>query len=150
MKRFEFSMQKLLDAREAREKGIQMKLAACIRLVSDARLSRKKLSDARTREVEEIIRLKKLSGDGWKVASLVSYLEAIDSELNSCDEIIRKKISERDKIREELTAAVKERKVLEKLSEKEKQQWLHNAKRLEEKMIDESASAGFLRRLHAV
>jgi flagellar export protein FliJ len=150
MKRFLFSMQKLLDARIAWEKGRQMTLAKINKRLALMKKERREFSRVRAAEVVDIIKTQKLSGAGWQVASLVSYLDALDSRIQMCETDLQGVTVEREKARAELSAAVKERKVLEKLSEKERQSWLIDCKRLEQKSIDESASAGFFRRIHAV
>jgi len=150
MKRFTFSMQRLLEAREAKETGLQMKLANKIRQVQMAAEEHNSLVKTRSREVSDMLASRKLSGAGWKVALLSSYIQFLDSEIERCVRRIAEKTSEQEAVRVELTAALKERKVMEKLSEKEKATWALESKRLEQSELDESAATGFLRKVHAV
>jgi flagellar export protein FliJ len=108
------------------------------------------LVKTRSREISDILALRKLSGAGWKVALLSSYIQSLDSEIESCERRLSEKTSEQEAVRVELTAAMKERKVMEKLAEKEKATWAMDVKRLAQSYLDESAATGFIRKAHAV
>lgn len=150
MKRFQFSMQKLMDARNAIERGLEMKLAAKILAVQKANQVLTELKKVRRKEVDQIVKLERCSGEAWRITSNVAYLQALDAEITRNEHIIAEKEAERDKVQAELSAAVRERKVLDNLADREKQEWSLDLKRLEQKGLDEFASTGFVRRLRAV
>ncbi len=150
MKKYLFSMQRILEAREAQEKGRQIELAKINQQVELAKKELQSLRRVRSTEVEDIVKAQRLSGSGGELASLVAYLDALDGRIDSCDTRIQELRVDLSEARAALSSAAKERKVLEKLSDKEKQEWLKDCNRLEQKSIDESASAGVFRRIHAV
>lgn len=150
MKKFRFSMHKLMDARKAVERGLEMKLAKKILEVQLAKKALAELQHVRRQEVEQIVLLEKMSGEAWRVASLAGYLQALDSEISRNEKCVEVKERERAKVQVELTSAIRERKVLDNLSDREKQDWAQDLKRMEQKSLDEFASTGFVRRLRAV
>jgi len=71
------------------------------------------------------------------------YMVALKQQMRSQSEIVKSRLAEMDKKREILMNAVKERKTLEQLEEKELAAYLQNQKKRENNFLDEITSIRF-------
>ncbi|PKL37333.1 MAG: flagellar export protein FliJ [Spirochaetae bacterium HGW-Spirochaetae-1] len=148
MKKFEFKLQRLLDLREARERGVQNELAI---LVSEQNRERLKQDDLRRNITEfgKSLREKMrkgevVSGEAMQYGKFVSLATmAIDSAENRIQGM-EPGISE---VRGRLIEASKERKVVEKLREKKLEEYRYELDRETAKENDDMNQKIYLRRM---
>ena len=140
MRRFKFSLQTVLDVRRVREEKIQKEFSAIQTERADSlgkiRSFEKQKDDMRLyqREMREKRQTTIVSED-WCMSALSDFTVRIMLEARRLQEI-----NERlDAKREELIQAQKDRKVLEQLEEKQREEYMNEAAREEQKFIDELA-----------
>jgi len=148
MKKFEFKLQRLLDLREARERGVQNELAI---LVSEQNRERLKQDDLRRNITEFGKNLREkmrkgeaISGEAMQYGKFVSLATmAIDSAENR---ILGMEPGIRE-VRGRLIEASKERKVVEKLREKKLEEYRYELDRETAKENDDMNQKIYLRRM---
>ncbi|HBA84874.1 MAG TPA: flagellar export protein FliJ [Verrucomicrobia bacterium] len=145
MKAFEFSLQKLLDVKEAFERATEARLAEATRKLEACKAKLKELSVRRQQEVGQIEALGGAKTQRHKLEAHRRYLDRIQTQLNAQIQTVVEQELVVEQIRQELCEYVRERKSLEKLKENERRQWLAEHKRKEQKETDEFAVNGFLR-----
>lgn len=140
MKRFAFSLQRLLDARQAKEQAAEQALLRARKVQADAERHRQELAERRAEHVQVLGGMQgRLSRTDYSF-----YMQSIerleregilqDEEIARCKE----RVAEcRLKLNEEISA----RRVLEKLREKEQAQWQEDVRAEEQKTMDELASS---------
>jgi flagellar FliJ protein len=138
--RFSFPLEALLNWKRSLEESCQMRLAEVI--------TRLKVQE---QEIEELI-LKRLSYDqklrekshqGVRVGEYLLYKQfAEDSrkDLLSKEEKKRRTLKEIEEEREKLIALMKEKKILEKLKEKQSKNFLYQSEKAEQKQNDQIAT----------
>ena len=124
MKKFKFKLQRLLDLREAREKEVKNELAKILGLQNLEREKQMKLK-AGIEENKELFH-DKFAKKKYDVNELLMFekyvdvsLRAIDAAQNRIDELE----PEAQKIREKLVEVSRDRKVVEKLKERQKNEY---------------------------
>ena len=146
MKAFEFSLQKLLDVKEAFERAAEARLADAVRKLEACKTKLKELTARRQHEIGQIEAL----GAGGrthrhKLTTHMKYLERVQTQVSTQLQVVVEQELVVEQVRQELCEYVRERKSLEKLKENERRQWLAEHKRKEQKETDEFAVNGFLR-----
>jgi len=146
MKAFNFSLQRLLDAKEALERVAEVRVGEAQRKLNngEARL-------ARLREQEQLqqkshadkLRDGELSRNDMSVRVL--FVNRFDRYLEKQEEIVIKQRQSLDEARSLLLNAMRERKSLENLKEREKSQWITDERRADRREMDELAIARFVR-----
>ncbi|BER91332.1 flagellar export protein FliJ [Atrimonas thermophila] len=143
---YNFKLQKVLDVKKVREELIEVKLAELEKLAERQRReliimeeARKEYMAQRTREREQGERLmeeaffeKMLDNLERKIEELKSYLRELERQIAQT--------------KEELVCASLERKVMEKLREKDYQEFSLNVQKSNQKLLDEVAIQMYLRR----
>lgn len=145
---YNFKLQKVLDVKRVREELIEVKLAELEKLAERQRReliimeeARKEYMAQRTREreqeqgerlVEEAFFEKMLDNLERKIEELKSYLRELERQIAQT--------------KEELVCASLERKVMEKLREKDYQEFSLNVQKSNQKLLDEVAIQMYLRR----
>lgn len=148
MKKFKFRLEKLLDAKNAKEKAVKLELAHA---VSEQNLFRAKQNDYRDKvqhqkeKIHDLMRSGKVSIDQLRSFHSFEYISdlAIDDSQNKIDamepaiNVIRNKLSE----------AVKERRTIEKLKERRKSEWQYKANIAEHNENDDMNQKLYMRRI---
>ena len=145
MKAFSFSLQKLLDVKEALERAAEARLADCMRKWEAAKAKLKELAARCQQEVSQIEALGGSTTHRHKLSAHMRYLERIQAKVHLQLQAVVEHELAVEQARQELCEYVRERKSLEKLKENEKRQWLAELKRREQKETDEFAVSGFIR-----
>jgi flagellar FliJ protein len=146
MKMFEFSLHRLLNTREALEKAMEVKLGQHMRRVELGRRRAQGVREQRNQEARVMEAMTGQCSPGHDLAMRVNYFQWLDQEVARQDENVRRLEKEAELVRQEWVEAMKERKSLEQLKEKERRGWLLNARRHEQKDQDEVSSVMFFRR----
>jgi flagellar export protein FliJ len=139
MKHFKYSMQRLLDAREASEHAAQSALAG-------ARIEHKQQCDKHDalmgRRTEVIKRVDGEGGtvDACQIADVFAYLGALNRRIASKECDIKDAESGVESRQVALTHAVDQRRKIEELRDREMKVWDHGIRREEQIMMDEVAA----------
>jgi flagellar FliJ protein len=148
MKKFKFRLEKLLEARLAKEKGVKIELAHAI---SEQNVFRTKQSNYISRMEDQ----KKLFHDKMKSGKInISELKNYHFFEVTVDLVIadtRNKIDAMEPainvIRNKLNEAVKERRVIEKLKERRHDEWQYLANRAEYNEVDDMNQKLYMRKI---
>ncbi|MCP4132305.1 MAG: flagellar export protein FliJ [bacterium] len=148
MKRFQFSLQKLLDIREAKELEIKNELA---QLLGVQNIERRKQDQLRqTIEAQQQTLQQKMRKGGYGASEIISTERYISLSLRAIDisEVnIEKMEPEITAVRERLIEASLEKKVVEKLKEKKFSEYTYEANREIAKESDDMNQRIYQRRL---
>lgn len=143
MRRFEFSLQKVLDYRQRREEQAIRAFAEAQAQLLHEQAVLHKLVVEREECLRRSHRRQRLTVDLLDVEQ--TYLSALEERI----EAQRERVAEAEKVLEErqeaLIEAQRERKALERLREKHYEQWRQEILRIEQKALDELATARSVR-----
>ena len=146
MNSFRFSLQRLLDAKEAFEKAAEMALAENQRRLNSIREQLKAVKQYMKVKIsgfEESMRAKHGSSE---LSDHVQYLNWLDKEEARILKDIEKCESDVETARGKLLVVIRQRKSMEKLREKERRDWIIDSRRKEQALSDEASSVGYYRR----
>lgn len=147
MKRFVFSMQKLLETKEALEEAAQRRLANAIRALE---LSREELCKMNsmlndiTCKIDGLMRAKETDKHGILVHS--RYKSLLEGMIRRQENAVEGHKRDVELLREKLNKAMAERKSLESLKNIERKRWAEDVRREEQKSLDEVSLLGFMKR----
>ncbi len=133
MKKFKFSLEKVLSLREFEENQAQIELAKAISVVTELNNKLKFIAKERVK-----------NNDARSNSTDLSYLMSIENYIEGLDyqkEILLEELAQAELILEEkrqiMIEAMKKRKALEKLKEKQLQEYKKEILKEEEKVLDE-------------
>ena len=124
---FKFRLQRLLDLREQREKEVAAELARAEALRDAARAAHESLESARRINRE---RLHAAQQDAGTVGALSHYafvLAQLDRELGETAQRLGEAEQSAEQVRQQLSAASIDRRVLDRLRERDAEEWRHAA-----------------------
>lgn len=142
MAKFIFKLQSVLNLRKQKEDSIKNELANATRKLE---AEKRKLSELETM-LEDTVREFNERTKKTTVHELIEfneYLSLLNSRIKTQKENVNNAAQYVDKVREELVKAVKERKILEKLRERQFEEFLLEQKKLEQKTNDEIVSYNY-------
>ena len=139
MKKFKFSLEKVLSLREFEEKQAQIELGKAQSVVNDLNEQLKFIASERVK-----------SNESRSKSSDLTFLMSIENYINGLDykkELLIQELAKAQIILEEKRAivieAIKKRKSLEKLKEKQFESYKKEYNKEEEKILDEISSTKF-------
>jgi len=140
MKRFKFTLQSLLNVKLSLEKQQKSELAA-----AQARLDGfvRELADMETRLEAQRAEYDLQGGPAVRTFDLAARdigFKALFERMDSQREKIRVAETERTRVRKQLTETMGERKMLEKLQEKQRERYQEEVRREEAKLMDDFMS----------
>lgn len=139
MPKFNFRLQPVLNIRNQQEENLKNEMGKAIQHLEAEKQKLLSLENKKSQIVDEFNKKTKKT----TVKSLLQfndYLEFLKAEIISQKENVNKAAINVDKIREELVKAVKTRKIMDKLKEKKKEEYVQEEKKLENKANDEIVS----------
>jgi flagellar FliJ protein len=142
MAKFVFKLQSVLNLRKQKEDSIKNELANAMKKLE---AEKRKLSELETM-LEDTVREfneKTKKTTVHKLIEFNEYLSLLNSRIKEQKENVNNAVQYVDKVREELVKAVKERKILEKLRERQFEEFLLEQKKLEQKTNDEIVSYNY-------
>lgn len=145
MKMFKYSLQKLLETKEAFEKACEVKLADVVRRLE---LQKRRLEELKTEMNRQAGNVQQMKGAQVSSQDLVlhqQYIARLEKNAEKQAELVATCVAAVEDVRRQLIALMRERKSLENLREREKKEWLLNGRRMELKEMDEVAVNGHLR-----
>jgi len=144
VKAFHFSLQRLLDAKETLERAAEEKLADAIRKLEAENDRFKKLSVRVREQIAQIEAFRGTKTNRHKISVHLRYFDRIQRQLQIQANAVANAERVVEDVRANLCAIVRERKTIEKLREREWNEWSLQARRLEQKEMDEFAAIGFV------
>ncbi len=138
MKKFRFSLQRLLDIREARETEVKHELMKVLSLQNVERVRQDEIRAKISRyEVQYSERLKKGVFSTDEVMSLMRYSDVSRNAIIESDRRIEELQPEVDRIREKLVVASRDKKIVEKLKDRKYEEFEYEFNREQAKENDD-------------
>lgn len=144
--KFKFRMEQMLNIKRQMEESIKNDLANAIRTIE---MEKDKLNTLNTQKKDSIEQFRGSISQGISVQKMKEYNAFIDSlemRINSQKKAVIEAEAVADKIRERLVEVVKEKKILEKLKEKQFEEWRLDQQKKEELILGEIASHKYIER----
>jgi flagellar FliJ protein len=147
MKRFEFSMQSAMDARTTLEQVAAGRVAALERECIEARDRLRALQEHRASKAAELANAATAGGGG--LGDGMRFLERVGTAVTLQARRVAAIEERLDVARRALHAATRDRRMMEKLREREQSFWRETEGRREQSEMDEYAVSGYVRRQRA-
>jgi len=138
MKKFQFSLQKLLDIREAKEKEIKNELMKVLGIQNRERILQEELRGKITKyESEYSEKIKKGSFSPDEVMLIMRYVNGARNAIVEAQSRIDAIQPLVDEVRARLIIASREKKIVEKLKERKFEEYMYEFKRVADKEDDD-------------
>ena len=148
MKKFTFSLQKLLDIREAKEKEIKHELMKVLGIQNKERVLQENLRNNITKyESEHSEKLRKGVFSPEEAISLMRYVDAARNAIVSAQRRIDDMQPVVDEVRARLVIASREKKIVEKLKERKFDKYMYEFNRTLAKENDDTNQKLYQRNL---
>lgn len=150
MKRFEFSLQRLLETKAALEEGAQRRLADGLRCLQ---VGREELQRLETLLQTASGKMEAIGGRATCRHELlvhVQYRNVLQHHIRKQLKLVQKYEAAVQELRDQLKLIMMERQTLENLRTIEHKEWLVDQRRLEQKDMDEISAQRFFRRTAGV
>lgn len=144
---YRFNLQVLLDYRKRVEEGIQIELSDVQRKLKEERQLLVSYREEKNFYEEELVRREEREIDVEEGILYRDYLKGMRAKIKKQEEIVARMRVELDKKREELLAVTKNRKILEKVKEKDWEKFARELARREGMFIDEVGIRGYQRNM---
>ena len=144
---YRFNLQVLLDYRKRVEEGIQIELSHVQRKLEEEKQLVTSYREEKNFYEEELLRREEREIDVEEGILYRDYLKGMRAKIKKQEEIVTRMRVELDKKREELLAVTKNRKILEKVKEKDWEKFARELARREGMFIDEVGIRGYLRNM---
>ena len=134
---FKFRLASIMRLREHMEKQCREEVGKCLQSLQVAELTEARLVKKEQEIIEDLICRQK---GIIKVTPLLlgkDYLKFTNAQLQEQREVVKAKNEELNKARNNLIEAMKEKKVLEKLREKQYQDYLYDENKIEQALFDD-------------
>lgn len=145
MKKFQFSLQKVLDVRLVEEKILQKELALAILEQKKAEEKAKTIKTTIANEWQRGGNMVKTTVSSSQMMLHYEYLKSLKQQYLKQQNYIGLAISNKNKAKQKLTDKAKERKTLEILKENKLQEYKKQRKHFEQSFFDEVAQGAKLR-----
>src|SRR6056297_1860126 len=140
MKKYNFELRSLLNIKEQKEDLLMNQLSVQRDQVESIENMILQIKNKRTNNIEEFEGNLKNNSKICQITSFYSYLEKIDSNIKELEFVLNKEQKKLNSIIDELKTASKEKKVLEKLKEKDFKSYKRDVTLNEYKQNDEHNS----------
>ncbi len=138
LRRFKFRLQSVLNLKEKKLEDERMALAQILRVLEDQKDTLLSLNDKKEQIEKSFDNAnKEVALDIQNIVNTRNYLEKISNEIKTQFEIIKKTQIEFDEQTQKVNEAYKELKVLEKLKEKQYEEFLKEFRQNETKELDD-------------
>lgn len=150
MARFTFRLQRVLQVREARERDARLALAAAVRGAEEARRDVEAL-ERRLKDAERAARRLMETGpvQAWRLELYTVSIHSLRERHETARAVLADRLTEVEDRRAHLVEAMKQRKILETLKEKQRGEFLAETARQEQRLTDEVALGTTRRRRRA-
>lgn len=143
---YEFKLEALRKFRQHLEDEKQKKLAEAQRNLEEALDQLSALLAQRERTEDDLQQCQQQSTTGQQITVYLNFLQKLAGDIEQQQEAVAGLRHTCDLAREEVLEAMKQRKILDKLKEKERKRYLENLDHEEEKFIGEMAINRYIHR----
>jgi len=140
MKKYNFELQSLLNVKEQKEDLLMNQLSTQKKRIQDIEAKISNLKNKREDNIKEFEIKVKGSSKIYEITSFYSYLEKLDASIKDLNKVLIKETKKLKEIINELKTASKEKKVLDKLKEKDFSSYKRELTIEENKLNDERNS----------
>jgi len=143
---YKFSLQSLLNHRKHIEENLDKELGRIKRL---ANKEKRRLENIRKEKIKSAKKIQKKQGEGNKVNEIIlcfNYLDKLSKDIDRQKKCLKNVEKEYDKKRSELIEAMKKRKTIERLKEKEMKAFSYSKMKAEQEIMNEVAAKRFIRK----
>ncbi|MBW2252341.1 MAG: flagellar export protein FliJ [Deltaproteobacteria bacterium] len=143
---YKFSLQSLLNHRKHIEENLDKELGRIKRAVNN---EKRRLENIKTEKLKCTKELPKKQGDGKKVNEIIlcfNYLDKLSKDIDKQKRCLNDVEKEYDIKRNELIEAMKKRKTLEQLKEKDMKAFNYSKMKVEQDIMNEVAANRFIRK----
>jgi flagellar FliJ protein len=143
---YKFSLQSLLNHRKHIEENLDKELGRIKRVVNN---EKRRLENVRKEKIKCREDLQKKQGDGKKVNEIIlyfNYLDKLSKDIDKQKRCLKDVEKKYDIKRGELIEAMKKRKTLERLKEKEMKAFNYSEMKVEQDIMNEVAANRFIRK----
>jgi len=137
--KFVYQLQKILEFRERKEDQVKAELAMAIRSRDSEIAALNALGDRR-QKAQKVLKIALGSGNMNEVQNANSFIESLQSKIDSQTKTVAKSNETVEQVRKRLTEAAKERKIIETHKEKKAEEWAEEQKKIDNKRLDEMAN----------
>ena len=145
MRKFYFSLQHVLDVRNAEREAVEQRLAQCLCELEKSRQLRRQIVEQIARQVDSIEQLGRSGPVQQQYMLHLRYMEGLQHKLLLQTHVVAGIEKRVEKIRQEHYKALRACKGLEKLQEREQDEWSAAHRREEQRLLDEVAVTGHYR-----
>ncbi len=140
MKRFQFSLEKVLALRENNEKNWKIKLGEAVSKVNSVKREIKRIETSHREHFKDF----RLSIEGLEYLQVAElFFKKMDNDRRRLDKRLVELTAEREKIQKEYIKASNERKVIEKLKERREAEYYKEQMLSEIKEIDDLTTGSY-------
>ncbi|OVE76275.1 flagellar export protein FliJ [bacterium E08(2017)] len=143
MKAFSFSLQRLLDVKSAVERQSEVELAEAQKKLQKARRKKEQLEESFKKYSEVFAKLGGTADACRELTIQIKYIHWLEKKIQSQERRIASSSNEVEERRRNLVEIMKERKSLERLSEREFEAWQEKSRQQSRNAMDEIASTRF-------
>jgi flagellar FliJ protein len=136
---YEFKLEALRRYRQHQEETLQKKMAKAQRHLETMMDRLSELLALRERTEEDLKQCQQQSATGQQMTMYLHFLKKLTKDIEQQQLIVAQQHQTCEQAREEVLNAMKKRKILEKLKEKEIQRYMRNLDQEEQKFINEMA-----------
>lgn len=136
---FRFRLASILRIREYKERLCRDEVAKCLHNLYLAQNRENEIKRMLDRADDELKRLQEGTVDLQGIALLWNYRKRLKNELAKQQELVALRRKELDEARAALLEAMKEKRILEKLQEKKRRDYLYEEEKKEQSLMDELA-----------
>lgn len=137
MKKFTFRLEAVLEVKKKREEQIQIELGIVLQQLQKIKDLQEEYRNKQIYYLEEIDRIKAKLQHINDILPRQQYVESLDLQIRRLDLDIEQKQEEVDEVRQRLITAAKEKKIMEKMKEKERQAYMKEIRSKELSFLDE-------------
>jgi flagellar protein FliJ len=146
MKAFNFSLQKLLDAKDALEKAAEIRVSDAQRKLNQAEKRLEQLREQmESQSLKHVEKLKGWEKERHDMSVHLLFVHRLERHFEKQEEVVNKSRQKLKEAHSVLLTAMRERKSLENLKEREMNQWVIAVRRADRKEMDEIAIMRFVR-----
>lgn len=136
--KFRYRLQKVLDLRQRKEDQLKLDLAAATRLRDSEVVKLNQMVDRR-QKAQKALEGHLAEGAIAEVQMTNDFIQAVTAKVDAQNRSVARASATVEETRKKLLEASKERQIMEKHKEKQKEVWMIEQKKLEAKVADEQA-----------
>lgn len=145
-KGFKFRLQKVLEMREQKEKLLQQRFMELLAMAEYEKKELEKLYERQEEYRQQLAEKQQGNLEVHEVMNYLSYLEHLADAIEEQKVVVREAEERAEEARLDLMRAAQEKKAVEKLRDKQYEDWMKEQQRAENIFLDEISSSRFNRK----